>query len=129
MIHIQRQVPPQDWYKVMILIHEGKTPEDAHKIYFMNKNITDETALSRNRSPKIERVAKQNKPDSGQEIIINPVTGESEKLCSKCKKVKPLSFFSIRKDLSSGYTSHCKGCIHNKHTYSFNASKSKGMNK
>ncbi len=32
------------------------------------------------------------------------------KLCTKCKSVKPLSAFYIRKDRPCGYYSHCRAC-------------------
>jgi hypothetical protein len=35
----------------------------------------------------------------------------TEKGCTKCNTVKPISEFSIRKDSKIGYTSHCKVCL------------------
>lgn len=36
-----------------------------------------------------------------------------KKLCTKCKEIKLLSEFSIRKDNKTGYKSHCKNCVNN----------------
>ena len=47
---------------------------------------------------------------NAQKTIKCPVTNKPKKICSRCKRVKPVNMFYKRKDTATGYTHSCKKC-------------------
>jgi len=90
--------------------HKNKKLKDGVNVWC--KTCTKDYRKSYNKNTKEKRATKskqyrdsiKNKPKE---------TSISEKHCTYCNQIKPISEFHKRKDTPSGYRSHCKICTNN----------------